>query len=455
MEKVKTMVKALVLTALTVSVTGGAFAQTQPDGLTLAGSLQTGFEVHSGETDVTVFDLNDPIFLMHDADAKSAFRLRFGAEYKKELFGTKLRFDVEVPHYPVDISAEHIGEKIGESAQDSYAAKSLDKNLNLEDAAPKLGLGYAWANFGSFLTVSGGKIVDNAWETEGDFEDGYDGAGYLRFEIKPVKGLNFGVSLGDHTRIFNAIPIQSLFKNLILGAKYENEDAGFSAILAAKLDYGEKYEEVYVDAATAGTSDPAGSVLGTQQRIEPSKSTDLIFGVKYVGLEEKLSLALDGQITQIGAEKEKVTVKEKEEELNPGYADIRLSAGYQISDPLSASLLVKALFADAVNDDGEKILAVPLYIAPGITYKVAPFLYVGFEGRFYLDKVENLDAVRANDGISLDHQIGYKDEDFSFALLPNAVLALNEHAYFVLYDEIAFEDGDARNIFGINFRWSF
>jgi hypothetical protein len=163
----------------------------------------------------------------------------------------------------------------------------------------------------------------------------------------------------------------------------------------------------------------------------------------------------------VGAEKEKVPVKGKEEELNPGYADIRLQASYQISDSLSVSLLLKTLVADAVklNHDTEvpeeKITVVPIQIGPSVSYKILPFLFAGLGANFYLDKVEDLDAVRANDGISLDHKIGVYDQDFSFALVPNAVLALSEQAYFVIYDQISFEDGDSRNIFGINFAWSF
>ncbi|MDR3284419.1 MAG: hypothetical protein LBS97_04490 [Treponema sp.] len=433
-------------------------AKTQPDGLTFSGSLQTGFEVHAGETDVRVFGIDDPIFLMRDDDSDKAYRLRFGAAYEQKRFGMKLRFDMETEYYPVNV--DQAGEKVGESLADEYKPKELKNNISLEDVIPKLGYGYVWGNFGSFLTVSGGKIVENAWETEGDWADGYDGAGLVRFEFKPIEGLNFGFSLGNNTRVFNAVPLQSVFQNLIIGAKYANEGAGFSAVLAAKFDYGETYDKVDVDALTAGTSDPLYSVVGKQTPIEASKGIDLAFGVKYTGVP-KLTLNLDGQITKIGSKEEPVVIDGKTEELWSGYADIRLNAGYQIIDSLSVNLLVKMLAADAVKDkdkgkDNEKrVVVVPFYIAPGVMYNVMPGLYVGLEARFYMDKVEDLDKVRANDGISLDHQIGYNDENFSFAIVPKAVLALSAQAAFIFYDEIAVEDGDLRNIFGCNFRWSF
>jgi hypothetical protein len=347
-------------------------------------------------------------------------------------------------------------------------ADALDKNTSLEDAYPKLGLAYVWGNFGNFLTVSAGKIVDNVWGTEGDWDDGYDGQGLLRFEIKPADGLSFGFSLGNNTRLFNAVPLTTVFSNWIIGAKYANEAAGFSVVAAAKFDYGETYDEVYVDLLTSMDSDPQGSVVGKQDPNGPSKSADLAFSVKYTGVP-KLSIALDGQVTQLGAKKEEYVISydpsgdpDKKEKLNPGYADVRLKIGYQIVDPLSVSLLVKMFAADAmdtkgtdVRTDDKKVLVTPFYIAPGVMYNIVTGLYAGLEARFYMDKVEDLDYVRANGGISLDHKIGWKDEDFSYSIVPQAVLALNEQAVFVFYDEISIEDGDLRNVFGCNFRWKF
>ncbi|MDR2485857.1 MAG: hypothetical protein LBD55_10735 [Treponema sp.] len=174
--------KKILVVFLILAAAGGIFAQEQ--GLKWGGSLRTGLkfaagqEVNDGSVNPgnkgKVKNLDPSLALYHDDSG--AIRLDLEGSYTKDNYGAvfRLRFRPYQSLYLTDLGNQ-------------VWTPGVDTNELVHQA-------YVWADFfNNMINVKAGKIDDSVWATKGDEEFHYSTGLGLRFEVKPLDGLNAGV----------------------------------------------------------------------------------------------------------------------------------------------------------------------------------------------------------------------------------------------------------------------
>ncbi|MDR2398193.1 MAG: hypothetical protein LBD74_05460 [Spirochaetaceae bacterium] len=154
---------------LILALSAGAFAQEEAEqGLKFSGELKTGvqFKTDSAQekaADGKKHDLYDPSIRMYNDDAGAETRLDLNGAFTKDNYGVifRLRTDKVISGPQVEVNQA-----------------------------------YVWADFlNEVLNIKVGRIDDSAWSSDGD-EGFHYSTGYgLRFEVKPIDGLNVGFFL--------------------------------------------------------------------------------------------------------------------------------------------------------------------------------------------------------------------------------------------------------------------
>jgi hypothetical protein len=202
---------------------------------------------------------------------------------------------------------------------------------------------FAYGNFlGEKFKVSAGLLDDSAWATGGDF-DGYIDSGIwgVRFEIKPIAGLNVGFVLNNTGLAGNEIG--DFFQETIIGAKYDIENL-FSIVAAIKLDS---------DGDEVKVGDPA----------DTADDVELQFGIDIKAVEN-LTAIIDGAVTGLG------------DFSNSGLINAHEKFGYQITDAIDAGiLLTERIWGNSDND-------FYLDIKPSFGYKINDLISIGLSGLY-------------------------------------------------------------------------
>jgi hypothetical protein len=272
------MKKGLVV-LLILAMTGAAFAQE----VKISGEVQTGllFE-QQGDSDLTVRPYN--------TDAEKTLRADLTVKVTNDNYGSQFR-------------------------------------IRNDDGAFALHHAFVWGEFlNDIIKVSAGKIrTGNPWGTDGDegFTLEVDG---VRFELKPIEGLNIGFGLdaaayGALAAGGGVLTAEDFFKETLLGVKYTSDL--FNAGLAYKLD-----------SEADGTSD---------------EEAEFIFGLNIKAVSG-LTAILEGKLSALGSDAIVYNIHE--------------DFGYQLSDPLEAHLKLK----ETGNFDDEK--AGEIWIEPGLSYGI-------------------------------------------------------------------------------------
>jgi hypothetical protein len=186
------MKKGLVV-LLILAMTGAAFAQE----VKLSGQVEAGLLFQ--KQDELIDGTDDLLVKPHNDDAGKALRADLNAVVDFGDYGLKIRLR---------------GDDMGDFSSGSQA--------------------YLWGNFANdLLTVTAGKF-GGAWHTEGNFDSEYDGLPGVRFEIKPIDGLNFGFALDGTAAGAGQVTIEQFLKETVIGAKYSTDL--FSVVAALKVD---------------------------------------------------------------------------------------------------------------------------------------------------------------------------------------------------------------------------
>jgi hypothetical protein len=288
------MKKALVA-LLILAVAGGVFAQD----LTLSGEIDTGITIGIPSADGA-----DPFVYLYNDDAGPA-RFRLNGDFSLENYGLKFRIATE------DDFKNGVG-----NAVSAYAC--------------------VYANFlNDILTLSAGRIDGSAWATMGDYDTGIDGVTGVRFEVKPITGLNFGFAL-KVVPIDVGYTISQFFQETVIGAKYTSDL--FEANVAFELD----------SDADAVNSDGDVDFFGGDANSDELK---VIFGVS-VKAVPKLTAIIDGGVTNLG------------DFSNAGVFEVHEKFAYAITDPLEAGIvLVEKIYGKSDTDPYLKI-------NPWVSYKL-------------------------------------------------------------------------------------
>jgi hypothetical protein len=250
--------------------------------------------------------------------------------------------------------------KLTASTETSLYTKDGNLTWNFEEAVVKVGAEYwnqdtntwgakgAWKPLGSntltmgalflqflnqklLLTSGFGDYGDEPWGTPGPFEYGTPADPVVRFEIKPIKGLNFGFAYG---------------KNLA-PATYSNEANNVNPfgddLDGSNLSFGVKYDVKPVVVAAGFNTNDNG------------KESDAYFGVSFAA-SDALTIKLDGYAEELGTFSDTGAFYLGE---NVSYA----------AGPLSAGLTFKENHL-IHNKDAKDAKDMELVISPSVKYAV-------------------------------------------------------------------------------------
>jgi hypothetical protein len=277
------MKKGLVVLLILAMVAGAAFAQE----VKFSGTVEAGIEFEqAGDSDVKVTPYN--------TDSEKGLRAQLDAAVDFDNYGLKIRFRAD---------------DTGDFSSGSQA--------------------FLWGEFlNDIIKVSGGKL-GGVWSTDGDEGFSLDGINGVRFEFKPLPGLDFGVALDATPYAARAAAKKSyvigeFFQETVLGVKYTSDL--FSATLAYKLD-----------------SDADGL---------DNKEGELVFGLKISAIPA-LTAIIEGDLKDLGADDNAV-----------GF-EIHEYFGFQISDPFEAHLN----FDEVGNFD--ELKNSNIFIKPGLSFGIS------------------------------------------------------------------------------------
>jgi hypothetical protein len=217
--------KKILIGILILAATGGIFAQdAQEEGLKLTGDVKTGLrfvtdQYLEAEDGKMKAQNDDPTMTLWHDDA-GGVRAQLHGLYSKDNYGVKF----------------NLRWRKGDSAVEFYQA-------------------YVWADFfNKMLNLKAGNLDDSAWSSGGDegfhFSTGYG----VRFEIKPIEGLNLGFILKNTDGDYQA-------------TGKEATTSGFEATAAYFLletSFGVKYEHSMFDVAAGFRLDGKGDTLATK-----------------------------------------------------------------------------------------------------------------------------------------------------------------------------------------------
>jgi hypothetical protein len=349
------MKKGLVV-LLILAMTGAAFAQE----VKVSGGVSAGLHIEQqGDGDATVTPYNDDagVPLRADLTVKAAY----------DNYGAQVRIRTDLPN------------------------------------GPSLHHAFVWGEFlNDIIKVSAGKIrTGAAWGTDGDQGFSFDGVDGVRFEFKPIEGLDFGFALdAGHA----PLTVGQFFKETVFGVKYTSDL--FSANLAFKLDS---------DVVWAGATATSGDQTDTD------KEAALIFGFKLSAIPA-LTAIVEGQLTELGAEDSAIAF------------EIYEYLGFQISDPFEAHLN----FSETGNLDEAKNTRIG--INPGLSFEVLPALFLKADLDFGIHTLE--DSVLE---IGIKPGVEYKFSDTA---------SINGW-YLGTINPDGVKDADLKNEIQIDFIWTF
>jgi hypothetical protein len=278
------MKKGLVV-LLILAMTGATFAQE----VTFSGQVEAGllFE-KQGDDDLTVRPYN--------SDSDNTLRADLTAKVTNDNYGAQLRI------------------------------RSDNGGIGLHHA-------FVWGEFlNDIIKVSGGKIRGSVWGTDGGKSYGLDGVDGVRFEFKPVAGLDFGFALdaGAVAQANGVLTINQFFQETVLGVKYSSDL--FNAVLAYKLD-----------------SDADDDDLSTDPTGVDDKEAKLVFGLNIKAVPA-LTAIVEGQLTHLGFDDSAIKFY------------IYEYFGFQLSDPFEAHLNFhqEGTLDDAKNSE--------IFVKPGLSF---------------------------------------------------------------------------------------
>jgi hypothetical protein len=326
---------------------------------------------------------------------------------------------------------------------DNYGAKLRIRN---DEGVFALHQALVWGEFlNDLIKVSAGKLSGNAvWGSGGDADVSFDGVSGVRFEFKPIEGLNFGFALdagslfspavaakpatpaipaGPGTPAVPATPatpavpaaplkIGQFFKETVFGVKYSNDF--FGAAFALKLD------------SDAGYDANVDSINAFEDKDGSDEYTKLLFGLDIKAVPG-LTAVVDGQISQLG-------VEDKEGVGQGVHFKVHEKFAYQLSDPFE----VHIVFAEAGYLGEAKDTEIA--IKPGLSFEVLPAFFLNGDAEFTIYTFED-SAVQ----IGIKPGVEYKFAD-------NTSIA---GWYKATINKDGFEDNDLVNQIQIDFNWSF
>jgi hypothetical protein len=350
--------KRVILATLAIFfVIGGIAAQEVKIGngtLTIGGKISTGIEAKFDDSS--------------DAAEKGVVRMH------NETDGTNLR---------AELTTSYVNNNVG------FTARLRADDVEVGKAAAGFRYAFGWIDlFDGKLRPVGGllDVNSNVWGTKGDLDVDVGGAG-LRFEIKPIEGLNFGA--------FLRVPDQAVDVNqtgawhddvetrkdptgaTIKDEKDPTKDAAFkkdttieqflrSTALGLAYDHSAFYVRLQylIDAA------PRDIKAGTAEDIDGDAQFD--FGVGFTGLSA-LEAHAEGRIEKLddfSLDKAKGT--------GGGKADFRETVGYTISDALPLTVGLNAREVLYGNEDLDSWLQ----LNPWVSYALSGALSVGLGGGY-------------------------------------------------------------------------
>lgn len=458
------MKKVLFLVLGLALLSGGVFAADLPEGLKISGSIKTGVQVSGSTIDDNDYDADtgasDPIIKGYsdDLDNGEAFRTDLNIVYEKGDFGIKTRFRVRTG-----------GDGIG-NWDNPF---SYNQDLGSAKGGLEINKAFVYGNlFDKKVKFSIGHNTDEAWSTRSfsfdanSWNTGFDGKDGIKFEVKPIDGLNVGFHLGSqkagNSNVFDGFG-NGYPNYFVVGAKYDQ--SLFGVTLAAKMNNGIRHE--YVDGTADNISPYRGDptigngtyeysvVNGVDSRPQFLANIsnannfgdnkgyfgtfNFLLSLAFKGTDDlPLYVGLDLVGTNVGAGKSTIYYKSgvngtewKTEEWTPEtFVLAALKAEFGVSDALKVGLKIKDMqFADTLytkdaseDDQGNATggfgLFFPITFNPYAEYKLNDQLTCGFDLGFHV-----------NQGGS---------SQFGFTVKPSATFDLGNGAKFVVYDEIGF-----------------
>jgi hypothetical protein len=332
----------------------------------------------------------------------------------------------------------------GAFTEDNYGLNfKLSASYNGQNAFVKESYAYLWAEFlNAKLKLTGGWIDGAVWGSGGPTDVSYDAVKGVRFEIKPLDGLDVGFAFGaqpndgdgadgfDPTNTTNGsetfyATLKNFFLEPVIGVKYSNDIFGSVTVAVAVDNEDFNYEPgtwPNVTNTGTGTPDPANT---------NRTDTSLLFGLDFSKLVTGLTAIVDGQLTTLTGDEIGWALGEK--------------VGYQINDAFSATLVIKEAKA-AIGGDAtavppvEPIDTIRLDITPSASYVWDKFTF-GLEVSAY----------------SWLESFG---DYLSIYAKPSVTYKLGDHAEIAGWYKGIFEVGDTpiegkSNTIQINFGWTF
>jgi hypothetical protein len=386
----KTFVVLLIL-----AVAGGVFAQE----LKWSGVLKTGVQFYADNEKAYDDDARDPGFKLYSDDAdRNGGRLDLTATYTNNNVGVK-----------ANLRNEYL------------------TTLSFNNA-------YGWIDFiDGKLNVKAGKIDDGVWRGGGDQNFNISTGYGVRFEIKPIEGLNFGAFLtGPNSQAHQYspkegyAPIGDFLSETAIGVSYTADAFDVSAGL--KLDGDDNSGYIGQDDFTG-----VGGVKGQAVANEAKGGINAYIGFNLKAVEN-LTATIEAAFNHLGnfsGNPSAGTAVNPEKE-HTFYEDVKGTGsiwaneniGYQISDPLGVGLLMhQFIYGGKVDSDADGANAAynpELRFTPYVNYAISDALTVGLKGTYTvkadwydlkLDIKPNLSfKVAPNATINAYYNLGIADE---------------------------------------------